>query len=246
MHMANRPFALLCLTSLPLIGALACKDAQPVHARTLFILGDSYAVASAQYLIPLAQSVQCDAHFANVTKNGWRAEQILEKPEPWFRLLKEAPKPVVVYLTIGFNDMLAPGHEKTPEATAAVVNPLLDLIHDSVAPDGGEVVLVGYDDLWSLPEHPVYFAGKQASLRRELSEMFADYYAALRLRPAAGAATSRYRFVDVRGWLGEDLWTNDGIHMLHENYEAQAKLLWNGEFHEALGCDPVELDGASG
>ncbi|MEE3331699.1 MAG: SGNH/GDSL hydrolase family protein [Myxococcota bacterium] len=244
--MASRPLALLCLASFSLIVALACNDSKPVPARTLFILGDSYAVASAQYLIPLAQSVQCDAHFANVTKNGWRAEQILEKREPWFPLLEEAPKPVVVYLTIGFNDMLAPGYEKTPEATAAVVNPLLDLIHDAVAPDGGELVLVGYDDLWSLPEHPVYFAGKRSSLRRELSGMFEKYYAALRVRSAAGSDRSRYRFVDVRGWLGEELWTNDGIHMLHENYEAQAKLLWNGEFNEALGCDRVGPDGSSG
>jgi len=244
--MASRPLALLCLASVSLIAVLACSDAKPLRARTLFILGDSYAVASAQYLIPLAQSVQCDAHFANVTKNGWRAEQILEKREPWLRLLEEAPQPVVVYLTIGFNDMLAPGHEKTPEATAAVVNPLLDLLHGTVAPDGGELVLVGYDDLWSLPDHTVYFAGKPSSLRRELSGMFARYYTALRVRSTSSSERSRYRFVDVRGWLGEELWTHDGIHMLHENYQAQAKLLWNREFHEALGCDRVGADASSG
>ena len=136
-------------------------------------------------------------------------------------------------------------HLKALEAMGAAVELEQGYIH-AVAPDGGELVLVGYDDLWSLPEHPVYFAGERSSLRRELSGMFARYYAALRVRSATSSETSRYRFVDVRGWLGEDLWTNDGIHMLHENYEAQAKLLWNGEFHEALGCDRVGADGSSG
>jgi lysophospholipase L1-like esterase len=228
--------------------SLACEDARAGRARTLFVLGDSYAVASARYMLPIAQSVHCDAQLLNITRNGWTAEEILEAKQTWLPKLLQAPQPVVVYLSVGFNDMLLPGRKKSPQAAAVIVNELLDFLNATVAADGGHIVHVGYDDIWSLPDHPVYFAGKPSSLRRELTPMFAQLYEGFRLEPAnetEARGAARYRFVDVRGWLGDALWTNDGIHMTHENYDAQARLLWNEEFHELLGCDPVVLDGST-
>lgn len=238
----------LTFLSLLLFASLSCSSRDADRARSVFVLGDSYAAASAPYMIQIAQSVNCDAPFINVTRSGWTARQILDSRETWLPKLKKAPAPVVIYVTAGFNDMLAPGHEKTPAAAAAVVNELLDFLNRTVAANGGRIVQVGYDDIWSLPDHPVYFAGKQYSLRRELSAKFVELHSAFRLSPrneteAEGA--ERYRFVDVRGWLGDALWTNDGIHMLHENYEAQAQLLWNAEFHPLLSCGPQGRDGST-
>jgi hypothetical protein len=242
--------AVLHLTFVSLVcsASLSCDGQGADRAESLLVLGDSYAAASAPYLTQIAQSVSCDAPFINVTRNGWTARQILDSKESWLPALKKAPAPVVIYVTAGFNDMLAPGHEKSPAAAAAVVNELLDFLNTTIAASGGRIVQVGYDDIWSLPDHPVYFSGKQYALRRELSAMFVELHTGFGLAPRNEAETEgakRYRFVDTRGWLGDALWTNDGIHMLHANYEAQAQLLWNDEFHQLLGCEPLILDAST-
>ena len=56
-----------------------------------------------------------------------------------------------------------------------------------------------------------------------------------------GAA--RYEFVDVRGWIGEDLWTDDGVHMRTENFREQAHQLWDRVFRSRFGCDALGATG---
>jgi hypothetical protein len=48
---------------------------------------------------------------------------------------------------------------------------------------------------------------------------------------------SGYVFVDVRGWLGDSLWTDDGVHMVADNFEEEAQLLWERVFGSRFECD---------
>lgn len=67
----------------------------------------------------------------------------------------------------------------------------------------------------------------------EPSRLLPAFYAAL------PANLPGYTFIDVRGWLGASLWTTDGVHMVDENFEEQARLLWERVFGPRLECDPV-------
>jgi hypothetical protein len=99
-----------------------------------------------------------------------------------------------------------------------------------VTPGGGSVVMVGYDDIWGLPEHEVEFMGKTMTLARAPSGYLAEFYSLLPPEKPG------FRFVDVRGWIGETLWTDDGLHMVPENYADQAMMLSQRILGPAFGC----------
>jgi hypothetical protein len=162
---------------------------------------------------------------------GWTSQMFLSNESEWRPAIEGADAPVIVYLTIGFNDLFKGGGDaRTLEKAGRDATELIRRLALHVVPGGGEVIHIGYDDIWSLPDQDVTYMGETQRLSRIPSGPLVSLYSLL------PNSMPHYRFVDVRGWLADTLWTDDGIHLADRSYAKQAPLLWDRVFSPALGC----------
>jgi len=181
-----------------LLAALAAPGCGRDAARSLVALGDSYTVLTARFLLPIAEGVGCPAERLDLARNGWTAREMLAQRAQWLPALREAPAPVLVVTTVGYNDLLAPRSARTPAEAADDARWLFELLEAEVGASGGELLHLAYADVWALPPHPVHFDGRERALDPRPSALLEAFYRRLH---AGGADTlAHYRFVDVRGW----------------------------------------------
>ncbi len=145
---------------------------------------------------------------------------------------RAAPTPVFVYIQIGWNDIhqQVEAEQSSPEKAAEDTAELLRRIGDIVGPGGGKIIQISYEEISGLPAHSISFLGKTRKSKPKEDVRMRTFHELL--PPSNGT----YRLVDVRGWLGDTLWTEDGIHLTYDNHQAQARLIWQRVLADELGC----------